>query len=148
MSTLAKERQTQDQAGLRDYAKLAAAAFDDVSHGGNLSSENLDELILLLGESAIYADEALYDFFANIWSLPEAFTDIQIEILVATLVDASFDDISRNNVYIVSDFIMKTVGPDRLTALIERLSHKKNGILIVDFIESSNKLGIGNWRLR
>lgn len=141
--TLLEERREQDKINLRDYARLAAAATNGLLMSGSLSSETFDELQFLFREERLYADEALYDFLENIWTQPEAFSDLQVEKLIDTIVETPFDEISQNNVFVIADIIMKTSDADRIAKLIRKLKGKKNARPIVDFIVVSREMGMG-----
>lgn len=141
--TLLEERREQDKINLRDYARLATAATNGLLMSGSLSSETFDELQFLFREERLYADEALYDFLENIWTQPEAFSDLQVEKLIDTIVETPFDEISQNNVFVIADIIMKTSDADRIAKLIRKLKGKKNARPIVDFIVVSREMGMG-----
>jgi hypothetical protein len=133
-------RQRQDRAGMRDYRALARLTTDQLTENGVVSEDALQNFVLLLNEKTIYSDDALYDLLANIWTLPEAFSPKQVEAIINTILEATYDDITDGNCYVIADIIVKTSDDKRLANRLATLRLKKNTQRIIDFIESTKSI--------
>ncbi len=124
------------------HDKVIRAMTERINRSGSLTADTLEEFIALLKESEIYADDALYDLLANIWTLPDAFSPEQIRAIIDTIIEAPFDKITTENIYVIADILLKTADATDLDNHLDRLKQKKSAEPILRFL-SWNKIIAG-----